>query len=103
AGTPKADSRVTWHRSPCLGLCEQAPAALILAAGDSPRTLTLSSTTAAEIATTLKGDLVVEPVPTVLSQAGDPHLRLLRRIGMVDPTSLDSYRAHGGYTALRRA
>src|SRR4030095_6940855 len=30
-------------------------------------------------------------------------LRLLRRVGVVDPTSLDSYRAHGGYTALRRA
>ena len=30
-------------------------------------------------------------------------LRLLRRIGHVDPTSLDSYRTAGGYAALRRA
>ena len=30
-------------------------------------------------------------------------LRLLRRVGVVDPASLDDYRAHGGYTALRRA
>ena len=30
-------------------------------------------------------------------------LRLLRRVGHVDPTSLDSYRAAGGYAALRRA
>ena len=30
-------------------------------------------------------------------------LRLLRRIGHVDPTSLDSYRSAGGYAALRRA
>ena len=30
-------------------------------------------------------------------------LRLLRRIGVVDPESLDDYRAHGGYAALRRA
>ena len=30
-------------------------------------------------------------------------LRLLRRVGRVDPRSLDDYRAHGGYTALRRA
>ena len=103
AGTPGADSRATWHRSPCLGLCEQAPAALILAAGDSPYTLTLSSTTAAAIATALKTDATTETIPTVLPQAGDPTLRLLRRIGIVDPTSLDSYRAHGGYTALRRA
>ena len=30
-------------------------------------------------------------------------LRLLRRVGIVDPTSLDDYRAYGGYEALRRA
>ena len=30
-------------------------------------------------------------------------LRLLRRIGRVDPTSIDSYRNAGGYAALRRA
>ena len=30
-------------------------------------------------------------------------LRLLRRVGLVDPESLDDYRAHGGYTTLRRA
>src|SRR5207244_12980216 len=34
---------------------------------------------------------------------GIGELRLLRRIGVVDPESLDDYRAHGGYTALRRA
>ena len=36
-------------------------------------------------------------------QEGDESLRLLRRVGHVDPTSLDDYRAHGGYAALRRA
>ncbi len=40
-------------------------------------------------------------------QTSDPQergtLRLLRRVGVVDPTSLDDYRAHGGYEALRRA
>jgi NADH-quinone oxidoreductase subunit F len=30
-------------------------------------------------------------------------LRLLRRVGLADPGSLDSYRSHGGYEALRRA
>jgi NADH-quinone oxidoreductase subunit F len=29
--------------------------------------------------------------------------RLLSRVGVVDPGSLDDYRAHGGYRALRRA
>jgi NADH-quinone oxidoreductase subunit F len=28
---------------------------------------------------------------------------LLRRVGVADPTSLDDYRAHGGYAALRQA
>jgi NADH-quinone oxidoreductase subunit F len=46
---------------------------------------------------------VDDPPRTVLPQAGDPALRLLRRVGRVDPTSLDDYRAHGGYRALRRA
>src|SRR3990172_7456900 len=27
-GAPARDGTVTWHRSPCLGLCERAPAAL---------------------------------------------------------------------------
>src|SRR5205823_12931329 len=30
-------------------------------------------------------------------------LRLLRRTGVIDPESFDSYRAAGGYAALRRA
>ena len=30
-------------------------------------------------------------------------LRLLRRVGVVDPASLDDYRARDGYAALRRA
>jgi NADH-quinone oxidoreductase subunit F len=36
-------------------------------------------------------------------QAGDPGLVLLRRVGVADPASLDDYRRHGGYEALRRA
>ena len=47
-----------------------------------------------------------EPGPSPaapLPQAGDPSLRLLRRVGVADPASIDDYRAHGGYAALRRA
>ncbi|MFI9587636.1 NAD(P)H-dependent oxidoreductase subunit E [Streptomyces sp. NPDC052236] len=43
------------------------------------------------------------PAAAAVPQAGQPGLTLLRRIGAVDPTSLDDYRAHGGYAALRRA
>jgi NADH-quinone oxidoreductase subunit F len=35
--------------------------------------------------------------------AGSPELRLLKRVGVVDPESLDAYRAAGGYAALERA
>jgi NADH-quinone oxidoreductase subunit F len=46
-----------------------------------------------------------EPIPPLVPQAaGDrSSLRLLRRVGRVDPGSLDSYRAEGGYEMLRRA
>ena len=40
---------------------------------------------------------------TSVPQAGQPDLRLLRRIGRIDPMSLDDYRAAGGFLALRRA
>ncbi|MER6086372.1 NADH-ubiquinone oxidoreductase-F iron-sulfur binding region domain-containing protein, partial [Streptomyces sp. NPDC001833] len=43
--------------------------------------------------------VVEEAVP----QAGQEGLALLRRVGVVDPASLDDYRANGGYTALRHA
>src|SRR4029077_11602671 len=36
-------------------------------------------------------------------QAGQPKLRLLRRIGQADPSNLDDYRRLDGYEALRRA
>ena len=40
---------------------------------------------------------------TTTRQAGTAGLRLLRRVGVVDPSSLDDYRAHGGYAGLSRA
>jgi NADH-quinone oxidoreductase subunit F len=74
------------HASPCLGLCERAPASLRTIAGSEPREIPLP-----------------EAGPQ-LPQRGESGLRLLRRIAAdVDPESLDAYRAHGGYAALRRA
>jgi NADH-quinone oxidoreductase subunit F len=103
AGT-SPDGRVTWHHSPCLGMCERAPAALVIAAGDPPRDQALAPATGAEVVFALSGD----PLPPVslarsVPQAGQPGLTLLRRVGQVDPTSLDDYRAAGGFLALRRA
>ncbi|MEV6479496.1 NADH-ubiquinone oxidoreductase-F iron-sulfur binding region domain-containing protein [Streptomyces sp. NPDC051576] len=99
-------SGVAVERSPCLGLCERAPAALAIRAGDPVRTAVSAPATVetAVVAATAPDSAPEEPAPvTAVPQAGDPALTLLRRVGVVDPASLDDYRAHGGYTALRRA
>ncbi len=73
------------HHSPCLGQCERAPALFVQATSGGH-------------------DYVpADAEPFALPQAGDGSLRLLRRIGVVDPESLTSYRSHGGYVALERA
>ena len=93
-----------WLRSPCLGLCDQAPAALLTIAGTTPVERLFGQVDAAKAARVLKGDLAASTTPHLrLPQAGAPGLRLLRRVNVVDPTSLDDYRARGGYEALRMA
>jgi NADH-quinone oxidoreductase subunit F len=47
------------------------------------------------------GDAGVASAPQT-SGEGD-ELRLLRRVGRADPSSIDDYRAHGGFASLRRA
>jgi NADH-quinone oxidoreductase subunit F len=99
-------SGVAVERSPCLGLCERAPAALAIRSGDPVRTAVSAPATveAAVLAATAPDSAPEEPgAVSAVPQAGDPALVLLRRVGVVDPASLDDYRAHGGYTALRRA
>ncbi|MFF4690518.1 NADH-ubiquinone oxidoreductase-F iron-sulfur binding region domain-containing protein [Streptomyces sp. NPDC001307] len=94
------------ERSPCLGLCERAPAALAVRAGDPARTAVAAPATVDEAVRAAGApDSAPEepPAVTAVPQAGREDLVLLRRVGVVDPASLDDYRAHGGYTALRRA
>jgi NADH-quinone oxidoreductase subunit F len=94
-------SGVTWERSPCLGLCDRAPAALVIAAGESPFATALAPTNAATLRTAVGSNSIeVNPCTT---HVGGSERRLLRRVGRVDPESLDDYRAQGGYTALQRA
>ncbi len=99
----------TWLRSPCLGLCERAPAVLIAHAGEAPRETVLAPATASEVIEALKPPTAAGPSETTaapqakIPQYGEPGLRLLCRVDRVDPTNLDDYRAHGGYLALRRA
>jgi NADH-quinone oxidoreductase subunit F len=97
------DGSATWYRSPCLGRCDQAPAALVSIAGEEPLERAQAPVTVDSVLRLLSGG---EPAPAPsapIPQAGDPSLRLLRRVGVVDPASIDEYRAHGGYAALRRA
>ncbi|HXG89182.1 MAG TPA: NAD(P)H-dependent oxidoreductase subunit E [Vicinamibacterales bacterium] len=92
-----------WHRSPCLGLCDHAPAALIVRAGATPSADVVTSiASAAEITTAIQG---AGTTARSFSRASDETgpIKLLRRVGVVDPTSLESYRTHGGYRALARA
>ncbi|MBP5927596.1 NADH-ubiquinone oxidoreductase-F iron-sulfur binding region domain-containing protein [Streptomyces scabiei] len=99
-------SGVSVERSPCLGLCERAPAALAIKAGDPVRTAVAAPATveAAVLAASAPDSADEEPPASMaVPQAGDPSLTLLSRVGVVDPSSLDDYRAHGGYAALRRA
>ena len=90
-------------RSPCLGLCDQAPAALLTVAGPNPEERLFGNVTAAMAKKVLKGASPDGTDRIPLPQKGDTSLRLLARAGVVDPESLDDYRAHGGYVALRRA
>src|SRR5580765_6985183 len=62
------------HGSPCLGMCDRAPATLTEIAGPQPG--------------------AIETVARVPLQAGP---NLLRRVGVVDPESLDSYRNRDGF------
>ena len=124
AGAPRDGSGTTWMRSPCLGQCERAPAVLVIAAGEAPRAITLAPAENAEMVlaalrnppatpdTSLSPEgrgqgegqaSVNAPITRSVPQAGQPGLRLLQRIGRVDPRSLDAYRASDGYRALARA
>jgi len=138
-------------RSPCLGKCDQAPAAFVTIAGEHPREESIGHVTAERVLEILSNGLsagsedpaytrnssagsegpaytgnssagsedpayvgsgsafsesvgrVFRPgeTPTVRQPASD--LRLLRRVGRVDPLSLDAYRASGGFAALEKA
>ncbi len=122
---------VTWMRSPCLGLCDHAPAAFVQQSGEKPvefltsvipseaRDLgslraklnepgslaALGMTFEPSLGMTFEPSLgmTFEPSLGMTPQCGDPALRLLKRVGVIDPTSISEYRRHGGFDALRRA
>ena len=110
-GSPARDGTITWRRSPCLGLCERGPAALFTNAGTQPRVTASAPIDAVGVVGRLEAAAVGRPpvaeaiaeVRPSVPQAGEPQLRLLARVGVVDPTSIAAYRATAGYTALAEA
>lgn len=104
-----------WTTSPCLGLCDVAPAALFIEAGAKPIERSLGDVTAEYAMGLLGGGADLEDVLAAVAAPGTepkPHQtrtgsigapRLLKRVGIADPTSLASYKQHGGYQALEKA
>ena len=85
--------------SPCLGQCERGPAVFVqrIASQDT----VAFDADLKQITKSLTENLEKESVK--LPQAGSDHLRLLTRVGIVDPNSLEDYKSHGGYDALTKA
>jgi NADH-quinone oxidoreductase subunit F len=101
---------MTWMRSPCLGMCDHAPAAFVQVAQpagafehlmpiDAKAAVMYVEKSAEILRDREMGFVGVTEMarPTVV---GGP---LLDRIARAVPVTLDSYRASGGYTALPRA
>ncbi len=110
AGTPATNRDATWQRSPCLGQCDRAPAALVVRAGaPSTRAVVAPAASAAAVVAALPstdagvlGETLTE-LRDAVPQAGTDGIPLLARVGTVDPTSVEAYRAAGGFRALERA
>ncbi len=104
-GRQRKDPDTLWQASPCLGLCERAPAAFVQVAGRRPVERAFGPVSDLAMPGAVDGhepgtDTVAAPQTRA---PRDPSLRLLGRVGLVDPEALASYRAHGGFEALQRA
>ncbi|MBK7878194.1 MAG: NAD(P)H-dependent oxidoreductase subunit E [Planctomycetes bacterium] len=97
---PRAGHAARWAKSPCLGLCDQAPAALVTVAGERPVEQAFGGATLARVEEALAGKRVA-PASFALASLGPR--RLLARAGDAKATTLDGYAALGGYRALERA
>jgi len=90
------------ERSPCLGLCDRAPAALIVRTGAEAGSVRVAPAGVQAIAAALVGPAAGATgafEPAAVAEGA----HVLARVGRVDPGDLDAYRAAGGYAALRRA
>jgi len=93
------------HELSALFSADPTVGALLTAAGPEPVERQIGHLTATIARSILDGVLPAQDAAAdaLVPQRGDPSLRLLRRVGTIDPTSLADYRASNGYAALARA
>ncbi len=97
------------HPSPCLGLCERAPTALVLRSGANPQGCAVGHATADLVASAFVPDSFPDEGMDWLSHAApqrnhaEADLALLSRVGRCNPLSLEEYKATGGFAGLRNA
>jgi NADH-quinone oxidoreductase subunit F len=83
-------------RSPCLGQCDKGSAALLTKAGANSERFVI-----APLEPQSNQTIGTPGTPGTYGTLGAG--RLLRRVGRVDPSSLEAYRKAGGYSALAKA
>jgi NADH-quinone oxidoreductase subunit F len=100
-GAAGTGEEVAWVRSPCLGMCDRAPAALYQLAGGSDRSA--GPVDVPQIQASLGAALPGPGKIAAPAVYGDESpRRLLARVGNV-ATGLDDYLGSGGFTALAKA
>jgi NADH-quinone oxidoreductase subunit F len=77
--------------------------AYVATAGERPQEALLGHVTTDDVRTLLKGGEASAPSGEITIRQDPASLRLLRRVGRVDPASLDGYRAAGGFAALEKS
>ena len=87
---------IEYERSPCLGQCDRAPAAMLHQPGAGYAN---AAPVDAQSATSITFD---ELSPGLIHQ-DTSELTLLRRVGNIDPTSFDAYIEAGGFQTLAKA
>ncbi len=100
AGQTHGGRHSIWLESPCLGMCEQAPAALVTDRRRGVRATTRSARRAWTTSSPRWRARLREPYAPAHVAAAGGDLRLLRRIGQVDP---DQHRQLSQRRRLRRA
>ena len=91
------------YAAPASGCANGRPPHSSRSPGTNPTEEPVEHLTLSRAEAALSGARDIGFTPNLLPQHGSPALRLLRRIGTVDPTDIDDYRAAGGFAALRRA